>query len=87
MQKFGFILVAVAVLALGIAASRAEPLGVAPAPLRAAMEAASPVEPAAACREKRWGWHGWGWYPCKEQVNTCEKCKWRWGYKYCWKVC
>ena len=87
MQKFGFILAAAAMLAVGAAAGRAEPLGVAPAGLRAAMGAASPVVPAAACREKRWGWHGWGWYPCKEQANTCDKCKWRWGYKYCWKVC
>jgi hypothetical protein len=88
MQKFGFILIAVAILAFGaLAGSRAEALGVAPAGIRAPIAASSPVAQAA-CREKRWGWHGWGWYPCKEQpVNTCEKCKWRWGYKYCWKVC
>jgi hypothetical protein len=88
MQKLGFILIAAAILAVGVlAGGRAEALGVAPAGIRAAIEASSAVE-TIACREKRWGWHGWGWYPCKEPaVNTCEKCKWRWGYKYCWKVC
>ena len=61
---------------------------ISPTGMRAAIERTYPAEEAAACREKRWGWHGWGWYPCRnEPVNTCEKCRWRWGYKYCWRVC
>jgi hypothetical protein len=88
MRKFGFMLIAAAILVVGaLAASRADALGVAPAGIRTGVEALNPVE-TVACREKRWGWHGWGWYPCKKPpVNTCEKCKRRWGYKYCWKVC
>ena len=86
MRKFGFMLIAAGVLIAASAASNdAQAFG--PAGIRPAPETFNPVQPAAACREQRSGWHGWGWYPCKEQVNTCEKCKWRWGYKYCWKVC
>lgn len=85
MRKIGFMLIAAGILIAGPpTSSRAEAFG--SAGIRAAAERLNPVE-AAACREKRWGWHGWGWYPCKEPVNTCEKCKWRWGYKYCWKTC
>jgi hypothetical protein len=85
MRKFGFVLIAAAMLAGGpVASNQAEAWGA--AGIRAAAERLSPVE-AAACREQRSGWHGWGWYPCKEPVNACEKCRWRWGYKYCWKVC
>jgi hypothetical protein len=85
MRKFGFMVIAAGILAAMTWASRdAQAFG--SAGVRAAMEALNPVEQAA-CREKRWDWHGWGWYPCKEPVNTCEKCRWRWGYKYCWKVC
>jgi|GEM_PF-4012683 len=85
MRKFGFIVIAAGILAAAtLASSKAEAFG--SAGVRAAVEALNPIEQAA-CREKRWGWHGWGWYPCKEPVNTCEKCRWRWGYKYCWKVC
>ena len=85
MRKLGFIVMAAGILAAAApASSKAEAFG--SAGVRAAVEALNPIE-AAACRERRWGWHGWGWYPCKEQVNTCEKCRWRWGYKYCWKVC
>ena len=86
MRKLGFILMAAGILAAAAFMNQAAAFG--PTGVRAAIEAANPVEPAA-CREKRWGWHGWGWYPCKlpPQAQTCEKCKWRWGYKYCWKVC
>jgi hypothetical protein len=57
-------------------------------PVAAGPAAGTPTAVApAACREKRWGWHGRGWYPCKVPVNTCEKCKWHWGYKYCWRIC
>jgi hypothetical protein len=85
MRKFGFVLMAATVLAGGSAASSHVETG-GSAGIRAAAERLTPVE-AAACREKRSGWHGEGWYPCKEPVNACEKCRWRWGYKYCWKVC
>ena len=63
--------------------AQAMPFG-APSGVLGAAEAINPIEKTACWR---YGWHGWGWYPCKEPVNTCEKCKWRWGYKYCWKTC
>jgi len=46
------------------------------------------VLPAAAASCRRWGWHGYGTYPCK-----CIKCKWKapgaWlpRYRYCWRIC
>lgn len=85
MRKFGFIVIPAGILAAtSLASSKTEAFVC--TGIRAAVEVLNPVEQAA-CREKRWGWRGWGWYPCKEPVNTCEKCKWRWGYKYCWRVC
>ena len=85
MRKFGFVLIAASMLVLGpLTGSNAEGLG--SGGIRDAAEDFSLLE-TAACREKRWGWHGWGWYPCKAAVNSCQKCHWRWGYKYCWKVC
>jgi hypothetical protein len=87
MRKLGLMLIAAAILLLGSLA-RNEAVAFAPAGIGPAVERMDPVERAAACRERRWGWHGWGWYPCgNEPVNTCEKCRWRWGYKYCWHVC
>ncbi len=85
MRKLGLMLMTAATLAAApLISSEAEAFGT--ARIRAAVEGLELVQ-AKPCREKRWGWHGWGWYPCKEPVNTCEKCRWRWGYKYCWKVC
>ena len=86
MRKFAGLLMAVGILAAGtLASGKAETLG--SAQIRAAAQGLSPVQPAA-CREKRQGWHGFGWYPCNEPAtNTCEKCRWRWGYKYSWKTC
>ena len=85
MRKFGLMLIAAGILVAGpLTSTKALPLG--SAGIRVAAEGLNSVQ-TAACREQRRGWHGWGWYPCKEQVNTCEKCRWRWGYKYCWKVC
>ena len=52
--------------------------------VRGALADVNPIEQAGCYRR---GWHGWGWYPCKQPVNSCQKCHWRWGYKYCWKVC
>ena len=84
MRKIAFTLFALGMLAYGSAPTRAYAFeGAAIGHAGRTLTAAEP----AACREKRWGWHGWGWYPCKVPVNTCEKCKWRWGYKYCWKIC
>jgi hypothetical protein len=32
---------------------------------------------------RRWGWHGYGNYPCK-----CLRCKWKFpGRRFCWRVC
>jgi hypothetical protein len=85
MRKFAGLLLAIGILAAGpLASGKAESFGQ-PA-MRADAESTNPVQNAA-CREKRQGWHGFGWYPCKEPANTCEKCRWRWGYKYCWKTC
>jgi len=75
-----------AILAVGsLSAYRAEAMTLGgPAGVRGAIDAISPVEKTACWR---WGWHGWGWYPCGEQANTCQKCRMGWGSKYCWKVC
>ena len=84
MGKLALIFTAAMLFALSFAGNKAEALS--PAGLRAAIERTQPVE-TVACRERRWGWHGWGWYPCGEQANTCQKCRMGWGGKYCWKVC
>ena len=63
-----------AILAAGsLIGTRAEAMSLGgPAGIREAADAVSPVEKTACWR---WGWRGWGWYPCYRY----------WGYRYGWR--
>jgi hypothetical protein len=63
---------AAAILMTGAMASSSEAMPLAAAGIRPAAEVINPVEKTACWR---WGWHGWGLYPCGYRV---------WGPGYGW---
>jgi hypothetical protein len=83
MKALCFVLATLAVIAVGgLTLDRAV------AKSSATQATSDQVLPAAEASCRRWGWHGYGTYPCK-----CIKCKWKapgaWlpRYRYCWRVC
>ncbi len=69
-----------AAVALMSSPSQAATLG-APAAVNGAAATLNPIEKAACWR---YGWHGWGWYPCVYRVYPYRYWGWRhpyWGYR------
>ena len=66
-----------AILAAGsLIGTRAEAMTLGgPAGIREAADAVSPVEKTACWR---WGWRGWGWYPCYYRSYGWRGYGWRW---------
>jgi hypothetical protein len=70
MRRHVVAMAGLAVLLLVVSFTHADALTLSPGAIAPAINAITTVDKAACWR---WGWHGWGWYPC-----------WRPGFGYGW---
>jgi hypothetical protein len=72
MRELMLAIVGAAAMLVAGALGPAGAITIAPAAVRAAIETVNPVEKALCWR---WGWHGWGYYPCGYWIGP------RWGWR------